>query len=101
MKIDDVEAVSRVAVSAFMDSVADGLSKEGIATFLSLSAPESFAARMNEDIHMLVCEINDELIGMVELKEGRHVAMLFVVPAAQKRGIGRALVKKSTASESR
>lgn len=89
----DVQEVSRIVVAAFLDVVASGLSREGIATFMNLSAPEAFAKRMTEDNCMFVFEEQGEIMGMIEFKEGRHVAMLFVAPDRQGAGIGRELVR--------
>jgi len=93
MKLGDVQEVSKIVVAAFLDSVACELTQEGISTFKGLSSPEAFAKRMNEDNHMFVYEEQGEIMGMIELKEGRHVAMLFVSPAHQKRGIGKILIE--------
>ncbi|MFO7594207.1 MAG: GNAT family N-acetyltransferase [Pseudomonadota bacterium] len=95
MQLGDVQEVSRIVMAAFSDSVASGLSQEGVSTFMGLSAPEAFAKRMSEDNCMLVYEEQDGIVGMIELKEGRHVAMLFVAPGSQGRGIGRELVREA------
>lgn len=94
MRAGDVNAVSRLVVGTFMASVADTLSTEGVATFMKLSAVDAFAKRMNEDNLMYVYVECDEILGMVELKEGRHVAMLFVAPERQSCGIGRELIQE-------
>ncbi|MBW9259792.1 MAG: GNAT family N-acetyltransferase [Candidatus Thiodiazotropha sp. (ex. Lucinisca nassula)] len=90
--MSDVTVVTRIVVSAFAESVARGLSQEGIDTFYDLSTPEAFSKRLTEHNKLFVCEDQDEILGMIELKEGRHVAMLFVSPDCQKQGIGRKLV---------
>jgi len=95
MKTDDTQEVSKVVVTSFMDSVADHLPGEGVDTFLELSSPESFQKRMSEDNLMFVSESKDGIKGVIELKEGRHVAMLFVAPEMQGMGIGRKLVKEA------
>ena len=95
MRVEDAEQVSHVTNLAFFDSVAPGLSEEGINTFLKISAPQSIALRMQGDNIIYVYENNGVIEGVVELKEGRHVAMLFVMPSAQGQGIGRALIKEA------
>ncbi len=93
MEQRDVQEVSQIVVAAFSDAVASGLSQEGIATFMSLSAPEAFAKRMTGENCMFVYEDKGEIMGVIEFKEGRHVAMLFVAPDRQRSGIGRKLVR--------
>ena len=88
----DLEIVSSLCIKAFMNSVAPSLSNEGVDTFQSIASVGGFSNRMKEDNIILVYEENGIVNGVIELKEGRHVAMLFVVPDFQKKGIGRALV---------
>lgn len=91
---EDIPEVSAMVVESFSHSVAGDLSDEGVATFMELSSPEAFRRRMQEDNCMLVHEEAGEIMGMVELKEGRHVAMLFVAPGKQRHGVGRGLVRE-------
>lgn len=88
----DLPRVSSLCMKAFMDSVAPSLSNEGVETFQSIASIDGFSNRMKEDNTILVYEENGKVKGVLELKEGRHVAMLFVDPDFQERGIGRALV---------
>lgn len=89
--IDDVPAISALCMAAFNEAVAPSLSAAGIATFGSVAAADAFAARLQGDNHILVAEQDARVVGVVELKDGRHLAMLFVDPACQGRGIGHAL----------
>ncbi|PWI03624.1 GNAT family N-acetyltransferase, partial [Stenotrophomonas maltophilia] len=89
--VDDLPAISAVCLAAFTAAVAPSLSAAGIATFGSVAAAEAFGARLHGDNHILVAEQDGRVIGVIELKEGRHLAMLFVDPACQGQGIGHAL----------
>jgi GNAT superfamily N-acetyltransferase len=88
----DLTIVSSICMKAFMGSVAPSLSKVGVETFKDIASVVSFSNRMKKDNTILIYEENGEVEGVIELKEGRHVAMLFVSPSFQKRGIGRSLV---------
>ncbi len=92
----DLARVSSLCMKAFMDSVAPSLSNEGVETFQSIASVSGFSNRMKEDNTILVYEENGKVKGVIELKEGRHVAMLFVAPDFQERGVGRALVSAIT-----
>lgn len=89
---DDLQVVSDLCLDAFTESVAPSLSEQGIATFSSIAQAKSFASRMTADNMMLVYEESGRIKGIIELKEGRHIAMLFIAPDCQQQGIGKALV---------
>jgi GNAT superfamily N-acetyltransferase len=94
VKANDLETVSAVCIDAFMVSVAPTLEGEGIATFHNIASIKSLDRRMEEDNVMLVYEEAGDIVGFIELKEGRHIAMLFVSPRFQKKGIGESLVSE-------
>jgi GNAT superfamily N-acetyltransferase len=88
----DLEVVSSICMKAFMHSVAPSLSGEGIDTFREIASADAFSERFRGDNTILVFEETGQTKGLIELKEGRHVAMLFIDPEFQKQGIGRELV---------
>ncbi len=92
MEEKDLEAVSIICLTSFTRSVANSLSEQGVTTFRKIASSEAFFERMNGDNLMLVVESHGTIQGVVELKEGRHVAMLFVHPDQQKKGIGKSLL---------
>ena len=92
MQEKDLEAVSAICMDSFLRSVAGTLSDEGITTFSNIAVRDAFLDRMKGDNLMLVAEDNENIEGVIELKEGRHVAMLFIRPEHQKSGIGRELL---------
>lgn len=92
MNEKDVEAVSAICIASFLRSIAGTLSEEGKTTFSSIAASNAFLGRMKSDNLMLVAENDENIEGVIELKEGRHVAMLFIRPERQRNGIGRELL---------
>ncbi|MCC9008662.1 GNAT family N-acetyltransferase [Pseudomonas putida] len=89
---DDLPQASTLCLEAFMQAVAPSLSAQGIETFTKVVAPQAFAERMRGDNLMLACVAQGALTGLIELKEGRHVAMLFIAPGWQRQGIGTRLM---------
>lgn len=88
----DIPEVSYMVMESFLLSVAAGLSEQGIATFRSLASEQAFAERLNGANDIWVVEKKREIRGMIELRERRHISMLFVAPRWQRTGVGRALV---------
>ena len=95
IKEEDLEAVSAVCMNSFLESVASTLSEEGNSTFSKIAASDAFLKRMYEDNLMLVAECDGKVEGVIEFKKGRHVAMLFVQPEHQRKGIGRKLLSSA------
>lgn len=92
LTIADLPRVSQICMDAFMGSVAGTLSQQGIDTFSQIAAPENFRTRLEGDNAMRVYVDGEDVLGVVELKAGRHLAMLFIDPLHQGRGIGQQLV---------
>jgi len=92
MTHDDLPSANALCLAAFMLAVAPSLSARGVETFAKVAAQQAFAERMMGDNLMLVCVAEGALTGLIELKEGRHVAMLFVAPGWQRRGVGKRLL---------
>ena len=78
-----------------MLAVAPSLPPQGGETFTKIAAEDALAERMASDNLMLVCIADGTLVGLIEFKEGRHVTMLFVAPAWQRRGVGRSLMNSA------
>jgi GNAT superfamily N-acetyltransferase len=92
---DDLETASQLCMEAFMHSVAPTLGDEGIATFRRIAATDAFAARVEQDNLVLLAESAGQVVGLIELKQGRHIAMLFIAPDQQRNGIGRRLMAEA------
>ncbi len=88
----DLDAASAVCMRAFLMAVAPSLAAHGVATFRMIAAPDGFAQRRDQDNLQLVYDASGQLQGVGELKQRRHVAMLFVDPACQRQGVGEALL---------
>lgn len=88
----DQKAASAICMRAFLAAVAPSLSSFGVDTFRLIAAPDGFAQRRAQDNLQLVYEDAGRIKGVAELKQRRHVAMLFVDPGCQRQGIGEALL---------
>lgn len=88
----DRDAASTVCLRSFLLAVAPSLGDEGVATFRTIAAPDGFASRSAQDNLQWVYDDAGVIKGVAELKQGRHVAMLFVDPAWQRQGVGDALL---------
>ncbi|MEN5300737.1 GNAT family N-acetyltransferase [Pseudomonas sp. TWI628] len=91
----DLPRASALCLEAFTQAVAPSLPEQVAQTFAAVAAERAFSERMEGDNLILLCEADGYICGLVELKEGRHVAMLFVAPAWQRRGVGARLMNEA------
>ena len=90
--LDEIPAVASLAREAFMDAVAPLYTEEGIRTFLEFVSLAALRQRMAENCVTYVAYRGRELVGVAHVRDGSHIAMLFVAPRVQRSGIGRALL---------
>lgn len=88
-------AVCRLVLTVFDATVAPDFSTEGVAEFRHFADAKALEERLRQGNSVLLAERAGRLIGIVEIMENRHIAMLFVDPAAQGRGVGRALLSQA------
>jgi GNAT superfamily N-acetyltransferase len=88
------EAAAMVS-SVFDAFVAPGLSNEGIAEFKSFIEPERLKGRLNADSFILAAEIDDEMVGIIGVRDWDHIFLLFVKGEHQGRGIASSLLAEA------
>jgi len=88
----DLEAASSVACTAFLADVAPLYSAEGVQTFLAYAQADAWRLRDSQGHKTWIAIEGDRIIGVAHVRKANHLAMLFVLPAHQRAGVGRALV---------
>lgn len=91
---EEVEVCNLVARS-FNEFVAPDFGEDGIEEFFNYSNPRALRKRSEGDHFVLVAEAEGAIAGMIEIREMRHVSMLFVDKAFHRRGIAKNLFKRS------
>ncbi len=84
------EMISHFILKSFDDFVAPGYSDEGRREFKKYAAPNAFMDRRSNH-RLIIAEVDGELAGVIEIREMRHIALLFVAREFQRRGIAKAL----------
>lgn len=93
MRRGEEQAVAGLANRVFDRTVASDMTPEGVAEFRRWASAGLIARRSRADHAVLVASEGDSLCGMIEIRQGRHVAMLFVERAGE--GIGRELMRRA------
>ena len=92
MRPGEAAAVSALILSSFNEFIGPGFTEEGIAAFRRFVAPEALEARVARNHFVRVATVDDELAGMIEIRDNNHVALLFVDKAHQHHGIAKGLL---------
>lgn len=95
MRPGEEAAVIALVARVFDENVAPQYGEAGVREFYAYAAPEPLAARAQRDHLVLIAEQDGALVGMIEMRQDGHVAMLFAEP--QGRGIGRRLLHTALA----
>ncbi len=88
-------AVAALVEAVFMTHIAPLYTQEGIEEFLGYAEVSEFTRRLQREHVILVAETDAQIVGMIELREQRHISLLFVADAYQGRGIATELLARA------
>jgi len=90
---DDWQPAMVLAWRTFVKYDAKDYTEEGIANFKEFVTDTSLYRNFCEGRYPLfVAYIQDELVGMITLRNGNHISLLFVEGEHHREGIGKALI---------
>jgi GNAT superfamily N-acetyltransferase len=92
MDEEEISSVSALVREVFLDVIAPHYTDEGQQTFLSYVAPEVWRSRLANGHEVFVARVGGRLAGMLELRERRHLSLLFVRRKYQGQGVARGLL---------
>jgi GNAT superfamily N-acetyltransferase len=95
---EELPSLAAFAQRIFAASVAPAYTAEGVETFSRYADAPAMSARQGNH-RLVVAEVGTTLVGLLELRDESHVAMLFVESAYQRQGIGRALLRAAFGPE--
>jgi|LSQX01.2.fsa_nt_gb GNAT superfamily N-acetyltransferase len=94
MSPDEAPAVCKLVEQVFNQFVAPTYVPEGVREFLKYVDPEKLIRRSEDNHSVVVAEAHGRIVGMLEMRNGDHVSLLFVEPSEQKRGIAHGLMQR-------
>jgi len=92
IKPSEIAEVASLARQVFDQYVAPHYQADGIAEFHQYASAEALLQRQESGHVTLVADNCCQIVGMLQLRKPCHVAMLFVRPAFQRKGLGRGLL---------
>jgi len=92
IKNSDIPEICSLIMKVFMANVASYYTEKGIKEFEKITIPEKTYTRIENGVFMLVAENqNNEIVGVIEIRNKSHVSRLFVDVDYQRCGIARRL----------
>lgn len=92
---DEIAAASALVSAVFDEFVAALYSAEGVHEFKSFIEPPKLIERLRSTSFILAAEIDDEMVGVIGVRDGSHVFLLFVKGDQQGKGIAKALLAEA------
>ena len=89
MKPGEEGEISRMVVECFDRFVAPGYSPQGVEEFHKYSKPARLADRSRQNYFVLAAWLDKRAVGMIEVRDCRHISMFYVDDAFHRRGIGK------------
>jgi GNAT superfamily N-acetyltransferase len=91
--VDDAKDISAIVYALSEKYIASEFSTEGRETLLKSMTPVAIKKYIELGYRYHVAEIDGQIVGVVGIRENRHVYHLFVVEAHHRKGIARQLWK--------
>ena len=95
LKPGEVTKAVDFVLKVFTECVALQFSQEGIAEFKTFVCTDAMTERLKAGNILLVAESGQNIVGFIEIRENKHIALLFVEGAHQRKGIGKELIRRS------
>jgi GNAT superfamily N-acetyltransferase len=89
----EYEEASRLILRTFDECVASSMEPAGAQVFRDYAQAEAMRSRDADGSQTFVAIEGGSLAGVLHVRGGDHISLLFVLPALQRKGIGRALME--------
>lgn len=95
MSSADALDVSELVARVFNQFIAPDFSYEGVQEFHRYIQPSAFLERQ-ENVHFaLISVAQNQVVGVIEVRNSNHISLLFVAPEFQRRGIAKELFHRA------
>lgn len=89
----DEVGVCNLVARSFNEFIAPGFSEDGIEEFFRYANPRELVKRSRGNHFTIVAETEGGTAGIIEIRESRHISMLFVDKEFHRKGIARELFR--------
>jgi GNAT superfamily N-acetyltransferase len=93
MYYHELETVSELVLRVFDEHVSvEGKGRESFAQYIQ---PAMLEKRLKRGDFVLVARLAERIVGVIEIREHKHIALLFVETAYQRQGIAKNLIDEA------
>ena len=89
------QQVCNLVKRVFYEFVAPLYEVDGVEEFLSYIDPDRMVYRLINNHFVLIAEKDGKLLGAIEIRNYKHISLLFVVGNAQRQGIAKRLLDEA------
>lgn len=89
--------VSAFIASVFNHFVAPDYDPQGTHEFLKYIHPTAIGDRLKHNHFLRVAEVNQQIVGVLEMRDYHHLSLLFVARSHQRQGIAKKLFSQAIA----
>ena len=97
MRHGEETEVCDLVMRVFDEFIAPHFSREGVQRFSNYADPRLFLRRSQWNHFILVATAQKGIVGMIEVREVRHITMFFVEKEFQGAGVGKELLRRALA----
>jgi GNAT superfamily N-acetyltransferase len=87
--------VVELVLDVFSEFVAPEFSSEGVLEFKKFVNEAVLVERFNSGNPIIVANFKKEIIGVIEIRDNSHIALLFVKKPYQKKGVAKKLIQEA------
>lgn len=98
MYYEELNGVSSMIMQIFDEHIAPLVSYKGRLSFGQYILAAAMEKRLNREHFVIVAVAEEQIVGMIEMREYKHIALLFVETAYQGQGIAKQLIAEALAS---
>jgi predicted GNAT family N-acyltransferase len=91
----DIGDIYVLVREVFDQCLAEDFSEEGRAEFMRCIEPEAIRQRLDGGAMALVACVGDRIVGMIEMRDTKHICLCFTATEHQGKGIGKRLLKEA------
>jgi GNAT superfamily N-acetyltransferase len=96
MKAGEACEVSDLVQSQFRKYIAHTYKPQGVEEFLMFTTPDRILERKRAGQIILMAECGGSIVGVITIRNGSHISLMFVHDTFHRQGIGSELIRRAT-----